>query len=57
MDFNLKINCDNAAFEGENFGLELARILRRIAAGFSGESTERLGDKILDLNGNTVAGL
>jgi hypothetical protein len=30
MEVNIRINCDNAAF-GENTGIEIARILRKLA--------------------------
>ena len=48
----IKINTENAAFEGLDDGLtEVARILKEIAGKLENGSTP---DKLRDLNGNTV---
>ena len=50
MKFRLEMTCDNAAFDGNERDLEVARILRVAAHEIesSGEATLR------DYNGNTV---
>jgi hypothetical protein len=51
----IRIKTDNAAFEGENYGIEVARILRRLAIDFEafglgpGEQ-----ENLHDINRNTV---
>jgi hypothetical protein len=54
--FTLTISTDNAAFEADDLGIEIARILRGVA-----DSTERGIDPkrfftlpLRDVNGNTV---
>jgi hypothetical protein len=56
MTFNLTINCDNAAFEGEEGAIELSRILHNIAADieFSGCTVPDEQNTIHDINGNNV---
>jgi len=49
----IKIKTSNAAFEGENMGIEVARILRRLAVEFEIFDPEN-ETKLLDINGNTV---
>jgi hypothetical protein len=52
MKLSLEVNMDNAAFEGEGFHNEAARILREAAA-----HLETFGDDFAgcyDLNGNKV---
>lgn len=53
--FTASIRCDNAAFDGEACGPELARILRRLADDLaSGNASGKPGDYLLlfDINGN-----
>ncbi len=52
MSITITINCDNAAFEGEDCGPEIARILRKLAA----KVAINVGDgcKLHDSNGNSV---
>ena len=55
MDITITINCDNAAFEDDNGGPEVARILRELAeACADGCGPPNLGGSIRDINGNTV---
>jgi hypothetical protein len=59
MDVRIRINCDNAAFDGVGCGPELARILRVIAAEVDGFNKVGAADaidglKLHDTNGNTV---
>jgi hypothetical protein len=49
----IKIKTSNAAFEGENYGIEVARILRRLAIEFETTDCETK-PAIRDINGNTV---
>ena len=49
----IKIKTDNAAFEGENLGIEVARILRAVAIRFEISPSAASGS-IRDINGNTV---
>ena len=55
MLFRLAIECDNAAFEAGNEGMEVARILRELA-----DRVESRGDfegcafRLMDFNGNGV---
>jgi hypothetical protein len=53
MQFQLSIDCDNAAFEDSS---ELARILRSLANKFDGlDVTDVSGSTLVkDINGNTV---
>lgn len=56
MKFKVVIDVENAAFEDENMGTELARILREVADtvdGTSGE-TESIWGTLRDVNGNKV---
>ena len=56
MKFKVVIDVENAAFEDENMGTELARILREVADtvdGTSGE-TESIEGTLRDVNGNKV---
>jgi len=48
---NINIKTGNAAFEGENFGYEVARILRKLADRFEGGEMPRAER---DVNGNRV---
>ena len=52
MRFKLELACDNAAFEGEALGHELARILRLAADRVEADPTE--ARPIMDVNGNRV---
>lgn len=56
MDFNLSINMDNSAFEGEGCGPELARILRKQADKLEGFASWDFPDQggLWDVNGNKV---
>ena len=53
MKLTIEIKLDNAAFEGDN-GIEIARILRKLAAGMDGTfyTSGDSGD-LRDHNGNT----
>lgn len=51
MEFTLKINMDNAAFEDQ--GIELSRILHKLAKKTEDMIIEE-GGKIMDINGNSV---
>lgn len=55
--FRLEINCENAAFEGDNLDVEIVRILRKLADRIEGQTREDLAGetfKLKDINGNTV---
>jgi len=55
MMFRMTIRCDNAAFDGENLGSELARILRHEADAIQEAGMPECGcNVILDCNGNRV---
>jgi hypothetical protein len=58
MDVRIRINCDNAAFEDENCGSEIARILERLAEAICCWELSELkridGKPLIDINGNTV---
>lgn len=59
MDIRIRINCDNAAFDGVGCGPEVARILRMIAVEADGFNRVGVRDaldglKLHDTNGNTV---
>lgn len=47
----IRINMDNAAFDGDNRNEELARILRDLAKHIEGGNTERT---VMDSNGNRL---
>ena len=49
---NITIDTDNNAFDGENRGLEIARILRKIADEY--DSGAWISSTICDINGNPV---
>ena len=49
----IKIKTDNAAFDGDNLGIEVARILRRLADYLESYTVEEI-ISIRDINGNTV---
>jgi hypothetical protein len=49
MDFILRMNCDNAAFE--DLEIEVSRLLQKVASQI--EANQKSG-KIIDFNGNTV---
>lgn len=55
MQYFVKLNCDNAAFE-ENPGVELARILRELAAKVEQFTFEHQTTTfpVRDINGNKV---
>lgn len=52
----IEIRTANAAFSGDDYGAEVARILRELAARLEGHSALQAGSVILlrDVNGNTV---
>jgi len=52
--FTIKIETDNAAFEGSGCGRELSRILARLAAEIKDADTRADSGKLRDINGNTV---
>lgn len=52
VDFVLKINCDNAAFEDDQRGEEVARILREVAKQV--EEGYTYIPQLHDYNGNRV---
>lgn len=53
--FKLKLKTANAAFEGDNAGPEIARILRDLAASvLAADLSVDAGWKLRDINGNTV---
>ncbi len=49
--FSLKINCDNAAFDGDDLPLEIGRLLRETAEKVEGG---RKAGRVYDVNGNHV---
>tara|TARA_Y100000401_G_C8148051_1_gene138185 strand:+ start:116 stop:304 length:189 start_codon:yes stop_codon:yes gene_type:complete len=52
---NIVLSTDNAAFEGENLGPEIARILKSYANSIQEvEDPEELERRLRDSNGNTV---
>ena len=58
MNFNVSINCDNAAFDDDLTGIEICRILQSIEdklqhIGYI-EPQENMNGRIRDMNGNTV---
>jgi len=58
MNFNVSINCDNAAFDDDLTGIEICRMLQSIEdklqdVGYI-ESQENLRGRIKDLNGNMI---
>ena len=53
--YTVKIKLDNDAFKNGNEGLEVARILRALAAASEGAGVAYCRDGIVDVNGNTVA--
>ena len=54
--FVLTINTDNAAFEGGNLAIEIARILRKLADTVEREllASEGFSVALRDVNGNKV---
>jgi hypothetical protein len=50
MTFVVELDCDNAAFEGEACGTEIARLLRKVAD--KAERNDAIGGTLLDANGN-----
>lgn len=58
MEITISIRCDNEAFEGENCGSEVARILRKLADAIDYDHREgvaAIGNApLMDVNGNTV---
>ncbi len=57
MKFKVVIDVENAAFEDENLGPELGRILRGLADKLeSGPEHLQSGGKLRDSNGNQVGG-
>ena len=58
MNFNVSINCDNAAFDDDLTGIEICRILQSIEdklqhIGYI-EPQENMKGRIRDMNFNTV---
>ena len=55
---NISINTDNAAFEDENLGLEISRILKSYANAIESvidpDTSWELETRLRDINGNTV---
>lgn len=49
---NIAIDTDNSAFDGENRGIEVARILRKIADEY--DNGAWISPTISDINGNVV---
>jgi hypothetical protein len=55
VDITIKINCDNAAFDGHDCGSEVARILHALAGRIEAYSVDDFtGIKLRDINGNSV---
>lgn len=55
MQFRLQFDTDNAAFEGEELGLEIARILYAIANDINQRSRADIVEgSARDINGNQV---
>lgn len=54
MTFEMQIECDNAAFEGEDLGPEIARILRVEADGLESRGAQLETRSLFDENGNRV---
>lgn len=55
MDIKIKINCDNAAFEGTNCGTEIADILHKLAYKLHSYRAADLYElTLMDSNGNSV---
>ena len=58
MNFNVSINCDNAAFDDDLIGIEICRILGSISDKLQDigyiEPQENMKGRIRDMNGNTV---
>lgn len=53
----IEFNIDNAAFDEDDCGPEIARVLRTLAEGFRSANKEELrsgGSSIRDINGNTI---
>ena len=58
MRLNLVLDTDNAAFEGDQLGPEVSRILEDLAKEFSHYPHTHLQDrKLIDINGNTVGSI
>lgn len=53
MKYTIEIDCGNAAFDDDNIGNELARILRKEADRLELECAPR-GAPLHDINGNKV---
>ena len=55
---NISINTDNSAFESENLGSEISRILKSYANAIESvidpETSWELETRLRDINGNTV---
>ena len=55
---NISINTDNAAFESENLGSEISRILKSYANAIESvvdpDTSWELETRLRDINGNTV---
>ena len=54
MEFSVKFNCDNAAFDEDNCMSEIADILRNVASKIESEAPTGLHQNIRDSNGNVV---
>jgi hypothetical protein len=51
---SIQIQTDNAAFEGDDNGTELARILRKLAVVLEDMGTGPDSGQLYDINGNRV---
>lgn len=54
MTITIKINTENAAFEGPNKDTEIARLMQKIADRFSEGGSDYAKGNLRDYNGNTV---
>ena len=54
MQYIIKIDCDNAAFQDEGTGREIARILAVLEHRNEGRTLEPWTGSLLDANGNKV---
>ena len=54
LTFRFQIDCDNAAFEGDNLNLEIARCLHTTAERIEAGESFDMHQNIRDINGNIV---